>query len=94
MAIMDQLSQLLTRHQHLYNKEREVEISSIVSCHKYKSQFYGIKAMYDHKTRKNCLPMVTKSYFRLHSETVKVFLTSLMHMASPISFDLLDNSNM
>ena len=34
MTIMDQLSQLLMRQQHIYNKERDMETSAIVSCHK------------------------------------------------------------
>ena len=52
MTIMDQLSQLLTRQQFLYNKERDVEVRSIVSCHKYKSSFYGMKAKHDHDAKR------------------------------------------
>ena len=94
MTIMDQVSQLLTRQQHLYNKERDIEISSIVSCHQYKSKFYGIKGLHDHEAKKNYLAMLIGISFRLLLVTVKLYLTRLIQAVHPLLFGQLDNSNM
>ena len=94
MTIMDQLSQLLTRQQHLYNKERDIETTSIVTCHKYKSKFIGMKALNDHEAKKNYLVMLTRNYFKLHLVTVKVFLTSYILTGLHIYSGQLDRDNM
>ena len=65
MTIMDQMSQLLRRQQHHYNKERDIEASSIVSCHKYKSQFHGIKGRYDLEAKKNLSSYAHKHLFQV-----------------------------
>ena len=94
MTIMDQLSQLLTRQQYLYNKERDVEVRSIVSCHKYKSSFYGMKAKHDHDAKRMLSTYAHTYFFRLHLATVQVYLARLIQMVRLILFGLLDNSSL
>ena len=59
--MIEQLSKLLTRQQHLYNKEREEEMKALTYMYKYKTKYVGEKALYDIEAKKNFQPMLIKN---------------------------------
>ena len=42
-----------------------LEMRSVVSCHKYKSSFYGIKAKHDHEAKKGLSDYAHKNIFQV-----------------------------
>ena len=65
---MEQLSKLLTRQQHLYNKEREYQDKSRVSFHLYKSKFFGSRAIDDKKCKEKLSTYAHKELFQVALE--------------------------
>ena len=52
MTIVEHLSNLLERHQHLYNKERESEIRATVTRMSFQSKLVGDASIEDTKAKK------------------------------------------
>ena len=82
MAIMLHLTKLLQRQQHLYNKERALEMRARVAQYKYKSKFRGDAATED---------TVAKQKLTIHAHD-KLF-TKVFKQSSFLSHRFDDNNN-
>ena len=66
--MIEQLSKLLTRQQHLYNKEREEEMKALTYMYKYKTKYVGEKALYDIEAKKK---LSTYAHSKLYQVSMK-----------------------
>ena len=76
--IMEQLSKLLVRQQHLYNKEREQEVKSETYIFKYRSKYAGYKSTMDTEARRSLSTYAHSKLFQvelLKSQSLSHMLT-------------------